>query len=502
MMAKEKEPSDKADKELLEEAREQYTEAEDQWSELQSTYEEDYRFGRLSQQWPDMLRNNRQAEGRPVLTINRMPSFLRQVINDGRQNRPSVKVRPVGDGADEETAKVFAGIVRHVESRSDADVAYDTALDTTVSGGFGFCGVDVEYANDSSFDKELRIVAKPNPLSILWDARSTASDSSDWRYAFETEEIDKEEFEEKYPDADSEIGSFASDAHLSKWYTENSVRVTKWYYRNELQKKILLLSDGMIVDADEADDEFMALIGAIGVSVVREREVTRKVVNICKITGKNILERTEWPGSVIPIVPMWGDTLNLNGDIYYRSLIHDAMDAQRIHNYSRSTATELVSLAPKVPFIGEEGAFDADTDKWTSINQKSWPYVQYSKNKQPPQRQPFEGVPTGAMNEAAASLEDMKSIIGIHDASLGIAGNEISGKAIRYRQKESDTSTFHFIDNQHRMIRGIGRILIEMIPHVYTPGRIVRIIGDDGRPQEVELGGPPKPMQMPMGVRS
>jgi hypothetical protein len=74
----------------------------------------------------------------------------------------------------------------------------------------------------------------------------------------------------------------------------------------------------------------------------------------------------------------------------------------------------------------------------------------------------------------------MKAIIGIYDAGLGARSNETSGLAIRARQMESDVSTFHFIDNLSRAIRHTGRILVDLIPHVYTGERVIRVLGTEG----------------------
>src|SRR5689334_12854857 len=60
---------------------------------------EDLRF-RAGQQWPAQVLSERTAEGRPVLTINRIPQFVRQVMGDMRQMRPSIKTVPVDSRGD------------------------------------------------------------------------------------------------------------------------------------------------------------------------------------------------------------------------------------------------------------------------------------------------------------------------------------------------------------------------------------------------------------------
>ena len=109
---------------------------------------------RLGEQWPQEIVRQRQLEGRPCLTINRLPAFIRQVVNDARQVKPAVKVHPVDSSADPETAEIFNGLIRHIEYSSNADVAYDTAIESAVGMGFGYWRVGLDHADSDTFDPE------------------------------------------------------------------------------------------------------------------------------------------------------------------------------------------------------------------------------------------------------------------------------------------------------------------------------------------------------------
>lgn len=169
-------------------------------------------------------------------------------------------------------------------------------------------------------------------------------------------------------------------------------------------------------------------------------------------------------------------------------------------NYWRSTTTELVALAPKAPWVGPEGAFQGeDAHKWETANSDSWAYLSYKGNVAP-QRQPFTGVPAGALQEALNAGDDIKSITGIYDASLGARSNETSGRAIMARQREGDVSTFHYIDNLARSIRHAGRIIIDLIPHFYSSERVIRILNPEGEPESVQVGSPEAAMAAQQGA--
>src|ERR1700761_764260 len=72
------------------------------------------------QQWPDDLYNQRKINKRPSLTINMTRTFRMRVVNNMKDQRPRIKVHPVGDGADVDKAEVVGGIIRHIEQRSNA----------------------------------------------------------------------------------------------------------------------------------------------------------------------------------------------------------------------------------------------------------------------------------------------------------------------------------------------------------------------------------------------
>jgi hypothetical protein len=123
-----------SDDDLIREAREAFELAADAEAENRRDALDDLRFARLGEQWPEAVRREREREGRPCLTINRLPAFIRQVVNDARQNKPAIVVHPVDGGADPETAEVFNGLIRHIEQSSDAEVAYSRYLALALSG--------------------------------------------------------------------------------------------------------------------------------------------------------------------------------------------------------------------------------------------------------------------------------------------------------------------------------------------------------------------------------
>lgn len=451
---------------------------------------DDIRFGRLGEQWPELMRIERMREGRPCLTINRMPSFIRQVVNDCRQARPSIKCHPVDDKADPQIAEIFDGLIRNIERTSKADGAYDWGVECAISGGFGYWRVDTDYAYDDSFDLDICINKIANQFSVFGDYASTASDSSDWNRAFVTELLTRDAFKKKYKGAEAvDWETLGYEKLTTPWMQEKMVLIAEWWTREQVKRPIVALSDGSIMDADTYKEQ-KDYLDAQQITVLGERTVHSHKVTQRIMTGAEVLETNDWAGKYIPIVPVYGEEVNIEGKRHFRSMIRDAKDPQRMLNYFRTNSTELVALAPRMPFIGKKGAFRTDAKKWATINSKNHQYVEYDGEVAPERQQVDTSSAVGSITEAANAADDMKAIIGIFDASLGAQGNEVSGKAILARQSEGDESNFHFKDNLSRAVEHTGRIIIDLIPKVYTAQRMIRVLDPSGAAQSIKLGSP------------
>jgi hypothetical protein len=482
-----------SDKDTLAEALEHFKLSEEAESENRKAWIDDVRFARLGEQWPDGVKRQREIDGRPCLTINRMPAMLRQVVNDARQNKPAIKVHPVDSGAKRETAEILNGLIRNIEYTSNADVAYDTALDHAVTGGFGYFRIDVDYACDDEFDLDIKICRIANPLTVYGDENSTAADSSDWNKAFITELYTEREFEKRWKGAEKSNWESSYRDLPDGWRDNELVRVAEWWTREEVPAKLLKLSDGMVLYVNEYM-RIKDILDAQGITVVGERDTKTNKVKQKIISGAEVLEENEWAGKYIPIVPVYGDEVMVEGKRHWISLTRWAKDPQQMFNYWRTASTELVALAPKAPYLGPKGAFNTDANKWATANNVSYPYIEYDGGVMP-KRQPFAGPPAGALQEALNASDDMKSTMGIYDAALGARSNETSGRAILQRQRESDTATFNYIDNLSRAIRHAGRVMVDLIPKVYNAPRIIRVIHEDGSNESVPINQPFTPDQ-------
>jgi hypothetical protein len=182
---------------------------------------------------------------------------------------------------------------------------------------------------------------------------------------------------------------------------------------------------------------------------------------------------------------VYGNDFIVDGKRYLRGLAWDSMDSQRMYNYWRTVSTEMVALAPKAPWIARQGSL-IDTAKWERSGQENYAYLEY-RGDLPPQRQPFDPSPMGAVSEAMSADGDIYATAGmVGDQPEQTAANQ-SGAAIWAKKASTDTNTYHFVDNLVRAIRHMGRVIVGLVPYVYNQQRIMRIVGEDGEQQQVEV---------------
>ena len=456
-------------------ARERYEHAASYWGEWRKAAREDREFF-AGDQWLPADRNNREIQCRPILTINRLPVFARQIIGDARQNKPSIKIYPAEDG-DVEIAEIYEGLIRNIEYVSSAPDAYDTAFESAVICGIGAWRVCTDYVSDDAFEQHILIERIREPLSITIDPNSERADFSDAEWLFYEYDLSKDEFKHKWPDAD--LSDFATSDAMPGWLDRDSVRVAEYWFKERTKKTIYLLGDGTVTDK---------MIP--GLQVIRQREVESVKVKRATMAGWTFLdEPQDWPGTMFPFAIVTGEEYRIKNKTDYRGIVRNAIDAQRMYNYWRTMETENIALAPKTPFLVADDQIEGLEQEWNNLNTVPMPYVRYNANSQAPmphQIQPPQ-IPTAYANASAVCVDEIKSTTGLFNASLGEGGTESSGRAILARQREGDTATFLWVDNLNRAIRYTGKILVELIPKIYDSERIIRVLGPDASNEQVAI---------------
>lgn len=487
---------------LLEEARERFRAAAENEEETAQREKEldDLRFCESGSQWPEDIKGQREEEGRPCLEVDRITPFINQVCNEYRQARPQPQVNPVDDGASKETAEVLQGMIRHIMYQSNGDTAIDTAYLAQVRTGRGYVRVLTDYVDGESFEQEIRIQRVHNQHLVCIDPASTEPDGSDARYFFVSTDLAKEEYKQEYPDSKMSSLSTADWKSIGDdspgWATKagDACRVVEYFKKVKIATKLVRLEDGTVM----SKSDYAKLDGVDGIpAIAAERDGYQEKVLWYKLNAVEVLDKTEWPGRWVPIVPFYGNELVIENKRSYAGLVRALKDPQRHYNYMKSAQAEAIALAPKSPIVAAKGSLGTGEMRsaWRNINKRPIAVAEYEHlvNGQPvppPQRLSNEVNIQGITAALMGSVDDLKATAQMYDASLGNREANQSGAAIRQLQKQGSTGNYHYQDNAARSIRQLGRIIIDLIPKVYDTERMVRIVKPDDSVELVKINGP------------
>ncbi len=418
----------------------------------------------IGNQWPLTVSTAREKDNRPCLVMDQIQQSIRLVCNQYRQQPPSITVSPVGDGADVETADILQGIFRHIEVNCDAQVTYEKVHEGIVRTGFHSCRILSDYVDDDSDEQEVVIEWIKNAFSVYWQPGVPQEKA---RWCFIVVDVPRDTFKSEYPKSDLATSSdwTSTGNQPAEWINDEYIRVAEYFE---------------VVDVE------------------RKGKRPGKKVLWRKITAYETLEGgdggQEIPGTSIPVFTAYGDDIDVDGKRYVAGLVRNAKGPQRQYNYMVSGATEAVSLAPKAPWIVPVGGIPSGKEvQWEQSNIRNFAVLYYSpqdvsgKPVPPPQRNTAEPPIQGMSAMIGQASNDLKASLGLYDPSLGQRRGDESGKAIERLQQQGNIATLNYSDNMSRMLKRLGKCLLEWVKVIYDEPRVQRIINPDSTVKHVVI---------------
>lgn len=512
-------PSDEtnvaATDDVVSRARKRYDYAVSVDAENRKAEADDLRFAWVKgEQWNEGARRRRDQKQRPWLEFNQTKQFIKKIVNDIRQSRPSITVRPTGSGASQASADLRSGLVRHIEYDSNAEQAYDACVEQAATGGRGYLRVTAEYESETSPNQKLVISSIANGLAVVMDPDCQKLDKSDAKYCFVIEFLDRNTFEEEWGKDRLADGSWDVDGHTDyqDWWSGDKVAVCDYYEIVTEKKKLYFLPGGKGMWED--DPQFMQLAeGAkaqgLPLTALKSTMRDRKRVDWYKLSAApKPLDKYDYPGKYIPVIMMVGDQMDVEGKKIYKGVVRDIRDAQMLFNYWFTAATEMIALSTKSPYIGLAGQFE-NHPEWESANTEQHAYLEYAPVEvdgqfitTAPVRTPTAEVPAAYITMCGQASDLLRQITGIKEASLAEqTQSQEPFASLLNRQQQSDVITFNFPDNARNSIKLVGTVVNDLIPHIYDSDRVINQLNVDGTQKQVRVNhqqpAPNQPMPMP-----
>lgn len=464
-------------------------------------------------QWRDTELEKRRQQKRPWISINRCKPAVDQVEGDIRMNPPGPQCSPVGGGADGDTADIIEGIIREIEYRSAADTAYALAGRDEAMTGFGYLELMTEFVSERSFKQRLKIMPGTDADCVFFDPTARMANREDAGWGGKLRMYNRQEYEGQFgtkrkvlqPSSFQATKSWIMDAigyegdlsRIREWTgygkPEGPFFVAEFYLVEITREKLQMYDDHICRFADDPNPKnAQPLEGEENVRDVARRKIKKYVVDALEV-----LDETEWLGTIIPLIPVLGPEVYIEGRLHRLSLISGAMDSQRALNYVATTATELAGLMPKSPWVGYEGQFD--DPRWKNVNSEVYAFLEVkpvhamnpttnqSELLPPPQRNSWDAPIQWLLALGTYFENAIKAVTSIYNPSLGQQEADQSGEAIQQLRSESSVANFSYADNLHRAIQVMYNQICVIAPQIMSSAEVITIVRPDGQHEQKEI---------------
>lgn len=454
---------------------------------------------REGDQWDDQAVNTTVSSGEPELTINLTDALVRRVVNNIKEQRPRGNAHPVGDGADIDKAEKMKGIGRHVENRSEASVAYDSAADQAVTMGKAFFRMFPEYVAPDSFDKDLRIQAIPNMFSVYMDPSAMLPAGQDANWVIISTKIKRTEYKRLYPSDEPDAFDFTDSRANEDWEDKEEIRLAEYFRIREKSEKLNQIKriDGSTYTRFKSETLPPEKLAAVGDVIIATRDSMRRSVEWFKLNGTKVIDREVLPGEWIPVFRVVGNVANIDGEVFWRGMVAGMEDPQRMVNYGETAKIKRLGLAKKAQWTAYEGQLEGHPE-WDNANIDAVMVlvhkpvvIETSSGSQllpPPQALPPAAIEAGFTEFVQGMRTNLMAVAGMpSEPGADTQGTVVSGKAIQKRQGYSDQSHLQYYDNLTLAIAQCWRVMLQWIPRYFPAGRVQRVIGEDGTPEMTTL---------------
>lgn len=452
-------------------------------------------------QW-DTINAQRRAAGRkPILTFNRLPAFLGLVIGNRRMSETTIKVLP-DNGGTKPVARLRQGLARSIEKNSNADRAYNDALQQAATSGIGNFRLVADYASYDAFTQDLKIEALNDFTAVVWDRLIVDPTGKDATRCFVQDRIPTKQFQNTYPWAQAgDLGgtmTLMTQLVATEWFTQDTVRVVSYWKMRHDMRTVALMQDGSVADVtDKPREEWLpnvAMHPVSGEPYVREAKRPYAEMYLC--SACNILAGPYRMYTYrIPVFRVPGWEINIAGSKQRFGLIRFLKDPQRLLNYWRSIQAEKLMMAPKAKWVATKKSVAGLEEKWRNAHLSDDPLLLWNDEESatPPTMVPPIQMEPALIQESQQLSQDLRDISGLHEASLGMVSNEVSGKAINARQRVGEMGTVLYTDNLNMAIEECGRVIVDLIPRYYDTPRIVKVLGEEGKEDLAFINNPDDP---------
>lgn len=462
----------------------------------------------LRDQWTAVERSEFTRLFKPAMTFNKLYDSTKKVVGEQRKNKPDLIVRSLTGKATQEQINLRADLVRTISYQSQNDLVYQTAFKSALMMGFGAFQVLVDYEGPKSFNKIIRYDIIPDATTCSWDPTALKPHKGDGNFCSRRFVFTRDEFFATYPYVLNPVSYIDPYMLLDfQWTTRDTIIVCdefvkEWYpliiNKIKVGNEFKVLTDNQWEEEQKAYQLKLDIAGTGEARRIVEKDRPIKVgerqtqdykIMHYRLIRDRIIDFSEWPSRQLPIPFVDGDSYYIEGRQYTKSFIHEARDAQKLLNYSRSELAAELKNRRREQWLGTPDNIIGYEQDWRNpelqmgiLRAKPDP-----KTSQMPTKMPAWEISQGLFMTGQATAQDIQEILGFSE-SEALQGRDISGKARRERKLEGSMSSYVFQDNLNQAIEQGGRIVNDLLPYIIgDEQRQMNISKKDGKTETITI---------------
>jgi hypothetical protein len=438
----------------------------------------------IRDQWTAVERSEFSRLFKPAMTFNKLYDNVKKLVGEERKNKPDLIVRSLTGKASQDQINLRADLVRTISYQSQNDLVYQAAYKSALMMGFGAFQICLDYESPLSFNQVVRYETIPDPTRTAFDPTALKPHKGDGNYCVRNYVFTREEFFATYPYVTNPVSYVDPYMLLDfQWTTRDTITVADYYRKEWFPLIIYKLSNGMVVTKEEWEQlqkklhlqekiaegsEVANILAKDRPRIVDKRQTQDYRVMHYRMIRDQIIDFSEWPSKQLPIIFVDGDSYWIEGRQYTKSFIHEARDAQKLLNYSRSeTAAELKNRR-REQWMATPDNIKGNEQQWRNPEVQAGALIAQPdpKTGQMPIKSPAWDINQGLFATSQAATQDIREILGYSEAE-SMQSRDISGEAKRQRQIESSMSAYVFRDNLNQAIEQGGRVVNDLLNHIF-----------------------------------
>lgn len=426
----------------------------------------------FSQEEQDARGNNR-----PCLVFNYSKKYKDRIVNPTKQTPYKSTIRHKDDDIsgkmdlEEKLQEILDDTVNSQIGRE----SIDTSFDTTVTCGYGYIGLGVDYVGDKSLYQKVVLNRVIDPVCAMIEPGERI-DGSDSNFGVYIKTTDSKMAKEKYgEDALIDSAFWAGSMYSILPFDES--RTPELMFYEKVNKKIIRgFGEDGTQDFEKKEDVPEGM---------ETRVIDKYEVRITKLIGNEVVYDETLPIDSIMIYPFYGEPLYEKERVRYTGLVHLLKDNAKSLNFIENSISEQISVAPISQWAMAEGQDESHPDHWSESN-VSTRVLKYDFVKDPETGAmappPFRVDNTVQVASLIAAKQDkinsMGVLTGMPDVAFGmLEGANQSAKSVISRTSNSEISNFGYLDNAEKTLHRLSWDCIKLTMMI------------DKKPFELELNG-------------